>query len=215
MTCDGGVSAAEENISLRFGRPRQIVAFCGAALFFGVCVYMAVDSLLWFVDRYEPSDFGNRGRLLRELNFESDGWFGAILFGVVGLLTALLGFVFLRNIFTDLPVAEIDAHSLYMFRAFRKSRERIHFTRISSTEIAVRGRGMNSFSRSVGAHSPMGARWVINRMNRKESLIIDYSYMNGKSHVLLIHPETVEDGMSALTEFHEKLESRRQALRSQ
>lgn len=197
-------------IQLRFSQPRIVLAAVLGAVFVFGCFYMVVDSFVWFPARYEAG-YGGR-RWFSALDYETNGWFGAIFFGFCGIFFVRPWTAAIRRIGNNVSALAIVDNTLEVHRSFGLRQRGYYLDDISDFELTTEGKALSSGQRALTGIAPFGSQWVVNNSMENVCLRIFVKGQSDKLEKIHVEAQFVQGGAASLTEFFQALSSYQAAI---
>jgi hypothetical protein len=197
------VSVSDSVAKLEFAQPRIILAVVAGTIMVSLCFYMVVDSLLWFTDRYEAGHTGHKW--FAELSYQTNGWLGAILFGLCGAFFIRPWIAAFRRLGARTHALEATPDSLLVHQSFGLVRNAFSLDDISSFELTTEGEALSSGQRALTGVTLLGSQWIVNRSMKKVCLRIFVNTGEGKPKKVHVAAQFVSGGAGALKDFYNAL----------
>jgi hypothetical protein len=185
---------------LQFSKPRALLAAIAGAFMVLGCAYMAIDSFVWFTARYEAG-YGGR-KWFAALNYETNGWAGAIFFGLCGGFFVRPWMAAVRRLGSDSFALAITESTLRVHSSFGLGQTELPLNHISGFELTTEGKALSSGERTVSGLAPLGSQWLVNRSMKKVCLLLFLDNVATKPKKIHVSAQFVLGGAEALQEFY-------------
>ena len=175
------------------------MAVVAGAIIIGIWAYAVVDSIFWFVPRYEAG--GLRHRFFTDLAYATNGWLGVAFFGGCGAFFLPHWLAALRRVATTEPALQIGDDSLTLHPSFRQKLRSIPFSQVKNLLVTTEGEAMSSSSKALSSMSPLGSGWLVKKAAKKSCLLITYSHEDGKNKRIKVSAQFIDGGADSLVDF--------------